>query len=178
MKKLLNILLTSVLAIALVVMASGVTFHHCSCSGKTTMLLGHLTDTESAKASNTSSSTSATKDCEANSDRCMPVPKGCMTISSVSLSPTTPIHPVSFDFQVFQPLVAIINDWHFFNLIPQQVESTRSFLPTNFFSPPPRQYLHILRVLTIWFFENLSISIMHREESYIPTLKRRRCNLF
>ena len=152
MKKLLNIVLTSILAITLVVMASGVTFHHCSCSGKTTMLLGHLTDTES--------------------------PKGCMTISSVSLSPTTPMHPVSFDFQVFQPLVAIINDWHFFNLIPQQVESTRSFLPTNYFSPPPRQYLHILRVLTIWYFKNLSISIMHREGSHIPTLKRRQCNSF
>ena len=123
MKKLLNIALTSVLAITLVVMASGVTFHHCSCSGKTTMLLGHLTDTESQK--------------------------GCMTISSMSLSPTTPMHPVAFDFQVFQPLVAIVNDWHLFNLTPQHVESTRSFLPTDHFSPPPRQYLHILRVLTI-----------------------------
>lgn len=123
MKRILNIVLTSVLAMALVVMASGVTFHHCSCSGKTTILLGHLDDTESDK--------------------------GCMTISSVSLSPTTPMQPVSFDFHVFQPLDAIVNDWHLFNLTPQQVESTRSILPTDIFSPPPRQYLHLLRVLTI-----------------------------
>lgn len=151
MKKLLNIVLISVLAIALVVMASGVTFHHCSCSGKTTILLGHLSNTEFDRANSTTSSTTASKGCKTTSDRCVPASQGCMTISSVSLSPTTPMHPVSFDFQVFQPLVAIVNDWHFFNLTPQQVESIRSFLPTDYFSPPPRQYLHILRILTIWF---------------------------
>ena len=141
MKKLLNIALTSVLAIALVVMASGVTFRHCSCSGKTTIFAGNLADTEIH--------TSKADRCKSSCKGYMPISKGCMTVSSVSLSPTTTAHPVAFDFQVFQPLVAIINDWHFFNLTPQQVESTRSFLPTNFFSPPPRQYLHILRVLTI-----------------------------
>lgn len=135
MKKLLNIIITSVLAITLVVMASGVTFHHCSCSGKTTMLLGNLkTDTGNRMTT---------------SKKCMPTSKKCMTVSSVSLSPTTMMHPLAFDFHVLLPLVTIINDWHLFQLIPQQVESTRSFLPTDFFSPPPRQYLHILRVLTI-----------------------------
>lgn len=149
MKKLLNIVLTSVLAIALVVMASGVTFHHCSCSGKTTMLLGHLSDTESDRVANATGNAATAKDCKPTTERCMPSSKGCMTISSVSLSPTTTMHPVTFDFQVFQPLVAIVNDWHLFNLTPQQVESTRSYLPSDYFSPPPRQYLHILRVLTI-----------------------------
>ena len=129
MKILLNFVLTSILAITLVVMASGVTFHHCSCSGKTTILLGHLSDTKPEKAPD--------------------APQGCMTLTSVSLSPTTPMHPVAFDFHVFQPLVAIVNDWHLFSLTPQQVESTRSFLPTDYFSPPPRQYLHLLRILTI-----------------------------
>lgn len=176
MKKLMNIVLTSVLAIALVVMASGVTFHHCSCSGKTTILLGHLSDSNTD--TNTGAEASTAGDCQTTSQKCIPVSKGCMTISSMSFSPTTPMQNVAFDFHVFQPLVAIVNDWHFFNLIPQQVESTRSFLPTNFFSPPPRQYLHILRVLTIWYFKNLSISIMHREESHIPTLMRRQCNSF
>lgn len=151
MKKLLNIVLTSVLAIALVVMASGVTFHHCSCSGRTTMLLGHLSGTESDRSASSFGNTAMTKDCKPATDRCLPASKGCMTISSVSLSPTTPMSPVAFDFHVFQPLVAIVNDWHLFNLTPQQVESTRSFLPTDFFSPPPRQYLHSLRILTIWF---------------------------
>lgn len=128
MKKLLNIVITSVLAITLVIMASGVTFHHCSCSGKTTMLLGSI---------------------KTNTEKQMPTPKRCMTVSSVSLSPTTMMQPVTFDFHVFQPLVTIINDWHLLQLIPQQVESIRSFLPKDCFSPPPRQYLHILRVLTI-----------------------------
>lgn len=129
MKKLLNIAITSVLAITLVVMASGVTFHHCSCSGKTTILLGHLSDSKPEKATDAA--------------------QGCMTLTSVSLSPSIAMHPVAFDFHVFQPLVAIVNDWHLFNLTPQQVESTRSFLPTDIFSPPPRQYLHLLRILTI-----------------------------
>lgn len=149
MKKLLNIILTSVLAIALVVMASGVTFHHCSCSGKTTMLLGRLSDTNSGRATNTNGNEAASQDCKPTTEICAPASKGCMTISSVSLSPTTTMHPLAFDFHVFQPLVAIVNDWHLFNLSPQQVESTRSFLPTDTYSPPPRQYLHFLRVLTI-----------------------------
>lgn len=135
MKKMLNIVLTSVLAITLIVMASGVTFHHCSCSGKTTMLLGNLKEN--------------TENSMASSKKCMPTSKKCMTVSSMSLSPTTMAQPLAFDFHVLLPLVTIINDWHLFQLIPQQVESTRSFLPTDFFSPPPRQYLHILHVLTI-----------------------------
>lgn len=139
MKKLLNISLTLVLAITLIVMTSGVTFRHCSCSGKTTMLLGHLSD-EDAQPSNLMGNSNHGK---------QPKSKGCMTFYSLSLSPTTTMNPVAFDFHAFLPLISIINNWHTLKLLPQIVESKSNFLPNDFFSPPPRQYLHILRVLTI-----------------------------
>ena len=127
MKKLLHIALTFVLTMTLLVMGSGVTFRHCLCSGKTTMTLGNATqgddDTESSN--------------------------GCMTIATVSLSPTTQIHPMAFDFHAFQPLVAIINNWHIICLLPQEEATARWILPKEAYSPPPRQYLHILRVLTL-----------------------------
>ena len=41
MKKLLHISFTFFLAVVLVIMGSGVTFLHCSCSGKTTVILSH-----------------------------------------------------------------------------------------------------------------------------------------
>jgi len=128
MKRLLHITLTLVLAMTFVVMGSGATFHHCSCSGKTTFILTH------------------THQDEGNSQ----TTKGCMTTSTVSFSPTTQLQPTAYDFHVLQPLVAIINDWHIYSLLPQQVESISAILPnTDSFSPPPRQYLHLLRVLTI-----------------------------
>lgn len=139
MKKLLNISLTLVLAITLIVMTSGVTFRHCSCSGKTTMLLGHLSD-EDAQPSYLMGKGNHGK---------LPKSKGCMTFYSLSLSPTTTINPMAFDFHAFLPLISIINNWHTLKLLPQIVESKSNFLPIDFFSPPPRQYLHILRVLTI-----------------------------
>lgn len=139
MKKLFHISLTFILAIVLIAMASGVTFRHCSCSGKTTMLIGHLEDNHAPFDKGGKG--------DAKGDR--PLTKGCMTFSSVSLSPTTPMHPADFDFHAFQPLVAIVNDWHLLISIPQPVESTKKLLSIDEYSPPPRQYLHLLRVLTI-----------------------------
>lgn len=139
MKKLLNISLTLVLAMTLIVMTSGVTFRHCSCSGKTTMLMGHLSDEDAQPSSLMRNGNHGQ----------LPKSKGCMTFYSLSLSPTTTMNPVAFNFHAFLPLISIINNWHTLNLLPQIVESKSNFLPNDFFSPPPRQYLHILRVLTI-----------------------------
>lgn len=139
MKKLLNISLILVLAMTLIVMTSGVTFRHCSCSGKTTMLMGSLSDND-AHPANFGKNSSQGK---------VPQSKGCMTFYSLSLSPTTTMSSMAFDFHAFLPLISIINNWHTFNLLPPIVESKRNFLPNDFYSPPPRQYLHILRVLTI-----------------------------
>lgn len=139
MKKVLNISLTLILAMTLIVMTSGVTFRHCSCSGKTTMLMGNLSD-EDAHQSNLMGNGNHGK---------LPKSKGCMTFYSLSLSPTTTMNPLTFNFHAFQPLIGIINNWHTLKLLPQIVESKSNFLPNDFFSPPPRQYLHILRVLTI-----------------------------
>ena len=108
-------------------MAGGVTFRHCACSGKTSITMGNAShDNGSSKSSD-----------------------GCMTIATVSLSPTTQAHPMAFDFQVFQPLVAIIGNWDFLRLIPWQTESITCVLSHDAYSPPPRQYLHTIRVLII-----------------------------
>ncbi len=127
MKKLLHIALTLVLTMTLLVMGSGVTFRHCMCSGKTTMTLGNATQGDDDSESS----------------------NGCMTIATVSLSPTTQMHPMAFDFHAFQPLVAIINDWHAISLLPHEEATASLTLPQEAYSPPPRQYLHILRVLIL-----------------------------
>ena len=127
MKKLLHIVFSIVLSMLFILMASGVTFRHCSCSGKTTMTLGNATHDKG----NTQSS------------------KGCMTIATVSLSPTIQMQHAAFDFHVFQPLVAIINDWRLPSIVSTPLVSTISVLPQRDASPPPRQYLRLIRVLTI-----------------------------
>lgn len=127
MKKLLHIAFSIVLSMLFIFMASGVTFRHCACSGKTSMTMGNASpDNGSSKSSN-----------------------GCMTIATVSLSPTTQAQPMAFDFHVFQPLVAVINDWHLPSLVPQPLELASNVLPQRDASPPPRQYLRLIRVLTI-----------------------------
>jgi len=127
MKKLLHIVFSLILSMLFILMASGVTFLHCSCSGKTTMTFGNATHDKG----NTQSS------------------KGCMTIATVSLSPTTQMQPAAFDFHAFQPLVAIINDWRLPSLVSTPLASTISVLPQKAVSPPPRQYLQLIRVLII-----------------------------
>lgn len=127
MKKLLHISFIFLLTVTLIVMGSGVTFRHCSCSGKTTMILSH------------------TSQDDGNSE----TTKGCMKISSVSLSPTTQMQPIAFDFHAYQPLVAIINDWHTFDLMPRIEKHAHSLLPLTGYSPPPKLYLYLINVLTI-----------------------------
>lgn len=127
MKKLLHIALTLVLTMTFIVMGSGVTFHHCACSGKTTMTLTHTAQEEQDTQST----------------------KGCMTTSSLYLSPSTQMQPMAFDFHAFQPLVAIINEWHHSILLPLPKWQSDKVLTTMMLGSPPRQYLRILRVLTI-----------------------------
>ncbi len=111
----------------LVVMGSGVTFRHCSCSGKTTVILSHT-------AQNGGSSETT---------------KGCMKVSSVQLSPTTQMQLTAFDFHVFQPLMAIIHEWQQPNLSFWATKTTSNSLPETGYSPPPKLYLYLIKVLTI-----------------------------
>lgn len=127
MKRTLHIALTSILAIIFVMMASGVTFVHCNCSGKTTIVLSHTPEDNAQK-----------QDME-----------GCMTVQSVSISPTTQVQPLAHDFHAFQPLVALVNDWTLSMLAPQEVVESQEILPNEGHSPPPRQYLRTLRRLLI-----------------------------
>lgn len=127
MKKLLHIIFSVILSMLFIFMASGVTFRHCNCSGKTSMTMGNAShDKGNSQSSN-----------------------GCMTIATVSLSPTTQVQPAAFDFHVFQPLLAVINNWDLPELVPQQAESRERLLPRKAYSPPPRQYLNLIQVLTI-----------------------------
>lgn len=127
MKKLLHISFIFLLTVTLIVMGSGVTFRHCSCSGKTTMILSHTSQNEG------------------NSE----TTKGCMKITSMSLSPTTQMQPIAFDFHAYQPLIAIINDWHILDLMPMIEKHAHCVLPGKGYSPPPKLYLYLIKVLTI-----------------------------
>lgn len=129
MKRTLHIALTLTLAIIFVMMGSGVTFLHCNCSGKTTVILSHSPKDGAQQQSKKE--------------------RGCMTVQSVSISPTTQVQPAVYDMHAFQPLVCIINDWTLSLLTPQSVVLQQEPLPCDGHSPPPRQYLNMLRVLVI-----------------------------
>lgn len=128
MKNLVQKILTLMLSMMFLVMGSGITFKHCRCSGKTTFILSHAPGDDDQHS---------TKD------------SGCMTLHSVSLSPTTQTQPSVFDFHAFQPLVAIVNDWTLASLVPQPVVTETEMLIADGHGPPPRQYLQLLRMLRI-----------------------------
>lgn len=127
MKKLLHISFTFLLAVVLVIMGSGVTFLHCSCSGKTTVILSHTVQNGG------------------NSD----TTKGCMKVTSVQLSPTTQMQPTVFDFHAFQPLMAIIHEWQMPHLSFMAKRTLSNIIPKTGYSPPPKLYLYLIEVLTI-----------------------------
>ena len=127
MKKLLHISFTFFLAVILVIMGSGVTLLHCSCSGKTTVILSHT-----AQNGGISDTT-----------------KGCMKVISVQLSPTTQLQPTAFDFHAFQPLTAIIHEWQPFSLSFMATRTQSNIILQTGYSPPPKLYLYLIEVLTI-----------------------------
>lgn len=127
MKKLLHILLILFLAEVLVILGNGVTFLHCSCSGKTTIILSHT-------AQNGGSSETT---------------QGCMKISSVQLSPTTQMQLTAFDFHIFQPLMVIVRDWQLPELSFIAMKSMSHSLFETGYSPPPKLYLYLIKILTI-----------------------------
>ena len=126
MKKLLHISFISFLAVVLVITGSGVTFLHCSCSGKTTVILSHTAQNGG------------------NSD----TTKGCMKVTSVQLSPTTQVQPTAFDFHAFQPLMAI-HEWQMPHLSFMATRTLSDIIPRTGYSPPPKLYLYLIEVLTI-----------------------------
>lgn len=128
MKKLLHISFTFFLAVVLVIMGSGVTFLHCSCSGKTTVILSHTA--QNGGNSNTT--------------------KGCMKVTSVQLSPTTQMQPTVFGFHAFLPLMAIIHEWQMPHLSFMAKRTLSNTIPKTGYSPPPKLYLYLIEVLTIW----------------------------
>lgn len=113
------------LSMMIFIMGCDVTFVHCHCSGKTSVVLSHAPSQNSQKDN------------------------GCMAVESVSLSPTTQVQSSVFDFHAFQPLTAALNAWLPSVLLPQVVVQSQGVRLTREYSPPPRAYLCRLRVLII-----------------------------
>lgn len=128
MKKLMNIILSLTLSLILFVTGSGITFHHCNCSGKTTFVLAQTPQ----------------KDAQQHPEK-----NGCMTVQSVSMSPTTQMQPAAFNFHTFLPLVAIVNDWSNQNILPQTVKVTYQLFDWLEYTTPPHEQLNKLCVLLI-----------------------------
>ena len=72
----------------------------------------------------------------------------CMSVEHVELSPTNVAQTDSYDFHVFQPLLAIlpslVAEW----LVPMENKAEVLFIP-EVWKSPPRDYLSLIRVLLI-----------------------------
>jgi len=72
----------------------------------------------------------------------------CMTTEHFELSPTNMAQAVTYDFHVFQPLLAIlpslVAEW----LVPTESKAVCQFIP-RVWKSPPRDYLNFIQVLLI-----------------------------
>lgn len=120
-------LLSLFLAMTIFVMAGGVTLHRCACSGKISMTLGAASKQEGSKTDG----------------------KGCMTMTTVNLSPTTQVQSANHHFQVAPSLVAMVHPSVTIMVKPAEMRCKAQTATTEAYSPPPRQRLRMLRVLII-----------------------------
>lgn len=128
MKQLVNIILSLTLSLVFFIMGSGVTFHHCNCSGKTTFILAQ-TPQKGAQQH--------------------PEKNGCMTVQSVSMSPTIQMQPTAFNFHAFLPMVAVVNNWSYHHILPHIVEVTDKLSAWLQHRTPPHEQLNKLCILRI-----------------------------
>lgn len=72
----------------------------------------------------------------------------CMTVEHVELSPTNMAQTVTYDFHVFQPLLAVlpslVAEW----LVTTENKAEVQFAP-EVWKSPPRDYLNFIQVLLI-----------------------------
>ena len=128
MKKICHIILSVLLSLMLLFIGSGVNVMHCSHTGSVKV----MTVLNSGGMGDMS--------CGMNAD--------CMTVEHVELSPTNMAQSVSYDFHVFQPLLAILP-----SLVSEWMQPTTNKAMVRFtrvvWKSPPRDYLNLIQVLLI-----------------------------
>ena len=128
MKKFCHISLSLLLSLTLLFIGSGINFTRCAHTGTVKMMTlfnnGGMGDMS----------------CGMTSD--------CMAVEHVELSPMDMAQTVSYDFHVFQPLLAVlpslVAEW----LMPMENKAVVQFIPLVWKSPP-RDYLNFIQVLLI-----------------------------
>ena len=128
MKKFSHIMLSLVLSMTILFIGNGVNLMRCAHTGT----LKVMTVFNSVGMDGMS--------CNMNAD--------CMSLEHVELSPTNVAQTVSYDFHVFQPLLAVlpslVAEW------PVATENKAEVLFTpEVWKSPPRDYLNLIQVLLI-----------------------------
>jgi len=128
MKKFCHISLSLLLSMMLLFIGSGVNFMRCAHTGTVTLMSPFDSDGIDGMS------------CDMNAD--------CMTMEHIELSPTNMAQTITYDFQILQPLIAIlpslVAEW----LEPMAQKATDIFIPPVWKSPP-RDYLNLLQILLI-----------------------------
>ena len=128
MKKCSHIMLSLVLSMTILFIGNGVNLLRCAHTGT----LKVMTVFNSVGMDGMS--------CNMNAD--------CMSLEHVELSPTNVAQTVSYDFHVFQPLLAVlpslVAEW----LVTTENKAEVLFTP-EVWKSPPRDYLNLIQVLLI-----------------------------
>ena len=128
MKKFSHILLSVLLSMTILFIGSGVTITRCAHTGT----LKVMTVFNSGAMGDMSCSMNAP----------------CMTMEHVELSPTNIAQTVTYDFHVFQPLLAVlpslVAEW----FVVTENKAEVQFAP-EVWKSPPRDYLNFIQVLLI-----------------------------
>ena len=128
MKKFCHIMLSVLLSMTILYIGSGVTITRCAHTGTLKVM--------------TVFNSGAMGDMSCN----MNAP--CMTVEHVELSPTNMAQTVSYDFHVFQPLLALlpslVAEW----FVVTENKTEVQFAP-EVWKSPPRDYLNLIQVLLI-----------------------------
>ena len=128
MRKFCHIMLSLLLSMTILFIGSGVTITRCAHTGN----LKVMTVFSSGAMDDMS--------CGMNAD--------CMSIEHVELSPTNMAQTVTYDFHVFQSLLAVLP-----SLVAEWLVTTENKVEVQFapevWKSPPRDYLNFLQVLLI-----------------------------
>ena len=128
MKKCSHIMLSLVLSMTILFIGNGVNLLRCAHTGTVKV----MTVFNSVGMDGMS--------CNMNAD--------CMSLEHVELSPTNVAQTVSYDFHVFQPLLAVlpslVAEW----LVTTENKAEVLFTP-EVWKSPPRDYLNLIQVLLI-----------------------------
>lgn len=128
MKKFSHILLSVLLSMTILFIGSGVTIMRCAHTGTLKVMTVF------------SNGAMGDMSCGMNAD--------CMLMEHVELSPTNMAQTVTYDFHVFQPLLAILP-----SLVAEWLETAENKAEVLFtpevWKSPPRDYLNFIQVLLI-----------------------------